>query len=129
MTATVFTNATAVGGYLLVLAIILPVTGILLSLVLGGRYAEPIAFILLPAGLAVAVAIFAIVWRSGKSVVYIVGGWEPPLGLALRAAGSSVAMLVTAAVVICATGRFARKEFSQPRGQPEARAPLVFWIL
>ena len=129
MTATVLTDATTAGGYLLVLAIILPVTGILLSLVLGGRYVERIALILLPAGLAVAVAIFAIVWRSSEPVVYIVGGWQPPLGLALRADGISVAMLVTAAVVICATGLFGREEFRQPRGQPEARAPLVFWIL
>jgi multicomponent Na+:H+ antiporter subunit D len=129
MTAAVFADATTAGGYFLVLAIILPVAGILLSLVLGGRYAERIALILLPAGLAVAVAIFAIVWRGGEPVVYIVGGWQPPLGLALRADGISVAMLVTAAVVICATGLFAREEFRQPPGQPEARAPLVFWIL
>lgn len=48
MTATVLTDATTAGGYLLVLAIILPVTGILLSLVLGGRYVERIALIFCP---------------------------------------------------------------------------------
>ena len=57
------------------------------------------------------------------------GGWEPPLGIALRADGLSAAMMMTTAIVICATGLFARGEFSQPRGLPEARGPLVFWVL
>ena len=30
---------------------------------------------------------------------------------------------------MCAVGLFARTEFSQPRGQPEARTPQVFWFL
>ncbi len=127
--ATVLTEATTAGGFLLVLALILPVAGILLSLIFGGRYIERVVFILLPAGLAVAAAVFAAIWRSGHSLVYIVGGWEPPLGLALRADGLSAAMLVTTAIVISATALFARKEFGQPRGLPEARTPLVFWTL
>jgi multicomponent Na+:H+ antiporter subunit D len=127
--ATVLTDATTAGGYLLVLAIVLPVTGILLAFVLGGRHAERIVLLLLPAGLGVAAAVLAAVWRSGQPLVYIVGGWEPPLGIALRADGLSAAMMATVAVVICATAFFAREEFSQPRGRPEARTPLVFWTL
>jgi multicomponent Na+:H+ antiporter subunit D len=126
---TVLTDATTVGGFLLVLAIVVPVTGILLSFVFGGRYAGRIVLIVLPVGLGIAAAVCALVWRSGESLVYLVGGWEPPLGIALRADGVSAAMMVTIAVVISATALFARGEFSQPRGQPEARAPLVFWIL
>ncbi len=122
-------NATTAGGSLLVLAIMLPVAGILLSLVLGGRYVERIALVLLATGLVVATVVFATVWQGGHSLVYIVGGWEPPLGIALRADGLSAAMMMTTAIVICATGLFARGEFSQPRGLPETRAPLVFWIL
>jgi formate hydrogenlyase subunit 3/multisubunit Na+/H+ antiporter MnhD subunit len=122
-------DATTTGGFLLVLSLIVPVTGLLLSLVLGGHYAERIALIVLPVGLVVAAAVFSAVWRSGHSLVYIIGGWEPPLGLALRADGLSAAMMVTTAIVICAVGLFARAEFSQPRGQPETRAPLVFWFL
>ena len=38
-------------------------------------------------------------------------------------------MMMTTALVVCATALFARGEFSQPHGHPEARAPLVFWIL
>ena len=127
--AAALSNATTADGFLLVLAIMLPVAGILLSLVLGGRYVERIALVLLPVGLGVAAAVFAAVWQGGLPLVYIVGGWEPPLGIALRADGISAAMMMTTAIVICATGLFARGEFSQPRGLPEARAPLVFWIL
>jgi multicomponent Na+:H+ antiporter subunit D len=127
--ATALTDATTSGGFLLVLAIILPIAGILLSLVLGGRYVERIVLILLPAGLGVAAAVCAAVWGGGHSLVYIVGGWEPPLGTALRADGISAAMTATSAIVICATSLFAHGEFSQPPGLPEARAPLVFWIL
>jgi formate hydrogenlyase subunit 3/multisubunit Na+/H+ antiporter MnhD subunit len=38
-------------------------------------------------------------------------------------------MMMTTAIVICATALFARGEFSQVRGAPEAREPLVFSIL
>ncbi len=127
--AAVLVNVASSNGFLLVLAIILPVAGILLSLALGGRYVERIALIFLPASFGIAATIFAVVWQSGQPLVYIVGGWAPPLGIALRADGISVAMMVTTAIVICATGIFAHGEFSQPRGLPEARAPLVFWIL
>lgn len=121
-------GAATASGFLLVLAIVLPVTGVLLSFALAGRHAERIALVLMPAGLGVAVAIFTGVWRTGRPLLYIMGGWDPPLGLALRADGLSAAMLLTTAVVICAAGLFARAEFRAPRaGQPEARAPFVFW--
>ena len=124
-TAMTFADKTAANGYLLVLAIVLPVIGILLSLAMGGRSVERIAMVLLPAGLAVAAAVFGLVWRGQQSLVYIVGGWHPPLGIALRADGISAAMMLTTAVVICATGIFARGEFAQS----DARASQVFWIL
>ncbi len=129
MPSAALTDATTPGGFLLVLAITLPVAGILLSLVLGGRHVERIVLIFLPGTLGVAAAICAVVWRGGHSLVYIVGGWEPPLGIALRADGISAAMMATSAIIIGATALFAREEFSQPPGLPEARAPLVFWIL
>ena len=50
-------NSATAGGFLLVLAIVLPVAGVLLSVALGGRQAERIALIMMPAGLAVAVAL------------------------------------------------------------------------
>ena len=38
-------------------------------------------------------------------------------------------MMVTTALLICAIGLFARAQFGTPRGMPEGRAPMVFWIL
>lgn len=121
--------ATTAGGFLLVLAIVLPVAGVLLSLVLGGRSAERIALGLMPVGFGVVAAIAVLLWRSGKPLVYILGGFTPPLGIALRADGFSAVMLVTAALVIWAAGFFARANFGTPRGTAEARAPLAFWML
>ena len=120
-------SATA-GGFLLVLAIVLPVAGVLLSVALGGRQAERIALIMMPAGLAVAVAIAAGVWRSHSVLQYFVGGWDPPLGIAFRADGLSSVMIVTAALLICGIGLFARTQFPTPRGA-ETRTSLVFWTL
>jgi formate hydrogenlyase subunit 3/multisubunit Na+/H+ antiporter MnhD subunit len=120
---------TTASGFLLVLAIMLPVMGILFALVLGGRHAERIALVLLPFGFALAAAVFLIVYEGGIALVYNVGAWHPPLGIALRADGIAAAMMVTTAVVIGTTALFAHGPFSQPPTSPEARAPLVFWIL
>jgi multicomponent Na+:H+ antiporter subunit D len=117
------------GGSLLVLAILLPIVGVLLSFLLGGRRAERIAFGLMPVEFGVAIAIASLVWRSGKPLVYILGGYDPPLGIALRADGFSAVMLVTAALVMPASGLFARANFAMPQGTTERRAPLAFWIL
>ena len=46
--ANVLPDATTTDGAFLVLAIVLPATGVLLSFVLGGRYAERLASVLLP---------------------------------------------------------------------------------
>ncbi|SDS76134.1 complex I subunit 5 family protein [Bradyrhizobium canariense] len=127
--ATVLPDATTTGGALLVLAIVLPVAGVLLSLVAGGRHVEKIALVLLPSGLGVALVIFAEVWRSGHPLTYIVGDWSPPLGIALRADGLSVAMMVTMAIVICVVAVFAHADFNTGAMPVEARAPFVFWIL
>jgi multicomponent Na+:H+ antiporter subunit D len=120
---------TTAGGFLLVLAIMLPATGILSALVLGGHHAERIALALLPLGFGIAAAIFLIVWGDGTALIYNVGAWRPPLGIALRADGIAAAMMVTTAIVIGTTALFAHGSFSQPSASPEARAPLVFWIL
>ena len=120
---------TTASGFLLVLAIMLPAAGILVSIAFGGRYVERIAFVLLAIGLAISIVIVIAVAQSGHPEVYVIGNWKPPLGIALRADGIAAAMMVTTAIVVFATGLFARGEFRQPQGAPEARAPLVFWIL
>ena len=62
MLAMALALATTGGGYLLVLAIIVPVIGMLLSLVIGGRHAERIALTLMPAGLGLSFAIAIEIW-------------------------------------------------------------------
>ena len=119
----------APGGFLLVLAIVLPAVGVVLSLALGGRQAERVALVALATGFAIALAIVAGVWRSRTPLLYLVGGWAPPLGIALRADGLSAIMLLTTAVVICAIGLFAREGFRTPAGAHETRTSLAFWTL
>jgi multicomponent Na+:H+ antiporter subunit D len=120
-------SATA-GGSLLTLSILLPALGVLLSLLIGGRQSERIALNLMPVELGVAVAIAALVWRSGQPLVYTLAGYAPPLGIALRADGFSVVMLVTSSLIAPAAGLFARANFATPWGE-EKRAPLAFWTL
>ena len=121
-------NSASGGGFLLVLAIFVPVAGVLLSLVFGGRHAERITLVLMPTGLAIAVAIAVSVWRVGNALQYYVGSWDPPLGVAFRADGLSVAMILTTALLICGIALFARAQFARPE-QAETRAPLTFWTL
>jgi formate hydrogenlyase subunit 3/multisubunit Na+/H+ antiporter MnhD subunit len=113
----------------LALPILVPATGVLLSLVLGGLQAERIALGLMAAQFGVAVAIASLVWRSGEPLIYVLGGYAPPLGIALRADGFSAVMLVTASVIMPAAGLYARANFATPSEVKERRAPLVFWIL
>jgi formate hydrogenlyase subunit 3/multisubunit Na+/H+ antiporter MnhD subunit len=120
---------TSADGSLLVLAIVLPVVGVLLAFVAGGRGVGRVAMATLPLGLAVAVAIARAVGRTGAPLVYLLGGWAPPLGLALRADGLAVVMLVITAVVTCGVGIYARAEFRPPAGVTETRASFAFWTL
>ncbi len=129
MTAGVSAIAATAGGGLLPLAILLPALGVLMSLLLGGRNAERIALGLMPAELAVAVAIAYFVWRSGQPLVYTLAGYTPPLGIALRADGFSAVMLVTAGLIAPAAALYARTTFATPPELTEKRAPLVFWTL
>ncbi len=121
--------STSPAGYLLVLAVIVPVVGMVLSFVAGGRHAERIALAVMPVGLGLALVIVLEVWRQGGPLVYIVGAWTPPLGIALRADGFSAVMLVTTALVIAAAGTAGRNPFATPPTLLEARAPLAFWTL
>ena len=127
--ALVLNAATTSGGVLLVLALVVPVTAVLLAFVAGGRHAERIALATMPLGLAITVATAVTLRWTGGPLVYLLGGWTPPLGVALRADGLSVVMMTITAVVISAVGVFARADFSTPAGLVEARAPFAFWIL
>src|SRR5215831_13454183 len=122
-------EVTTTGGFLLVLSFVVPVAGALLAFVAGGRPAERIALTSMPLGLAIAIAIMVALKRTGVPLVYLLGGWAPPLGITLRADGLSAVMMAITAVVIGAVGVFSRVDFRTPRGSVEARAPFAFWIL
>ena len=123
------TAATTAGGFLLVLSLVVPLAGVLLAFLFGGRHVERIALGTMPLGLAIAVAIVIAMRQAGAPLVYLLGGWAPPLGVALRADGRSAAMMAITAVVITAIGVFARADFTTPAGVIESRAPFSFWIL
>jgi formate hydrogenlyase subunit 3/multisubunit Na+/H+ antiporter MnhD subunit len=118
---------TTTGGFLLVLSIVVPVAGVLLAFVLGERYVRLVACAIIPLGLAIAVAILVALPGSKGPIVYLLGDWPPPLGIALRADGLSAVMLAATAVVIGAVAAFAAADFS-PRAT-ETRATFAFWIL
>jgi multicomponent Na+:H+ antiporter subunit D len=112
----------------LVLAIALPVVGMLAGLLAGGRHARAVAVAVLGGGVVLAAGIAAGVWRAGQPLVYLLGGWSPPLGIALRADGLSAAMIAAASVICLAAALYAPPEFLVRDGR-ETRKSLVFWIL
>ena len=116
-------------GFLLVLILVLPFAAVLLALVLGGRNPRRVAFLTLVTGLGLAIAIALALARGGQPLIYLLGNWAPPLGVALRADGLSVTMLLTTVGVILGVAIYARNNFTTPPGSGEERAPLMFWIL
>ena len=117
------------GGQLLLIPLMLPVAGLLLALVLGGRYLGRAVLALTAAGLCAALAIAAAVLKGGEPLHYHLGGWSPPLGVALKADGLSAVLLLTTAVLILAVGIYAQRDFRPPPGAPETRSSLAFWML
>jgi formate hydrogenlyase subunit 3/multisubunit Na+/H+ antiporter MnhD subunit len=118
------------GGFLLVLAVILPVCAVLAMLAFGARHAAGIALATLAAGLAVAGVILADIVRTGAALTYLVGGWQPPLGIALRADGLAATMLAMTALVITAVGLFAHMQNGlAPDSRRGGRAPTTFWAM
>ena len=117
------------GGLLLAAAVLLPFAGMLFGLLLGGRHVQRVAFVVIPVGLALAAGVASHWLRGGKTLVYLLGGWAPPLGIALRADGPAVAMLLAIAVVVCGIGLYARADFGTPREVRESRAAYSYWLL
>lgn len=113
----------------LIMAIMLPVAGILAIFLAGGRHARSLALVVLTLGLGLALGLAAAVWQAGEALTYASGGWAPPLGIKLRADGLSAAMLVVTAIVVLAVGIYAPKEFQVAPGKPETRKALSFWVL
>ena len=129
MPPTVALSGGGVAGFLLVLAVILPVAGVLLSLA-GGRHAERIALVLMPAGLGIA----ARDPRRGLAIGHAAGLPHRRLGAAARhraarrrAVGGDAGH--HGAGDLRRRPVRARRLQRMPAGAPETRAPLVFWTL
>jgi formate hydrogenlyase subunit 3/multisubunit Na+/H+ antiporter MnhD subunit len=123
------TDIPSTGGHWLVLALLVPVAGLLASVVLGGRWAERMAWLALPLGALATAGVVQSMLASGGALVYLLGGWAPPLGIVLRADGLAAAMMVTTIVVLAAVAAFARADFATPDGARESRAPFTFWVM
>jgi formate hydrogenlyase subunit 3/multisubunit Na+/H+ antiporter MnhD subunit len=120
---------TTSSGWLLPLAVLAPFVAVLVGLALGGRWAQRVAMLTLPVGLAAGGAVAWSLYESGAPVVHLLGGWSPPLGIALRADLPAAAMLIAVAVVVAGVAAYAREEFGAAAGAPERRAPFAFWLL
>lgn len=122
-------DTTSLGGHWLVLALIAPIAGLLLAVLLGGRHAQRVAMTTIALGTIATMAVALHMIDSGDAVVYRLGGWAPPLGIVLRADGLSLTMMLATVAVLAAIAGFARADFATPLGAREARAPFVFWIM
>ena len=117
------------GGFLLVLALMLPAVGVAAMFAVPMRAPERIAWLIYPPTLAAVIAIAVEVGRSGEALSYTLGGWAPPLGLMLRADGASAVMMVMSAIILGLVGISACMQFHTPDGVREARVPFTFWAL
>ncbi|MCC5960077.1 MAG: hypothetical protein JJU08_12135 [Rhodobacteraceae bacterium] len=110
----------------LVVVLTLPLVTALTVLLLPARARVPVvlassALIVLAAG-ALALA----VWHGGP-VTLAVGGWAPPLGIALRADGLAAALIMMSALVMGAVALAAQFELTPDR--VGARMGFGFWPL
>jgi multicomponent Na+:H+ antiporter subunit D len=122
-------DATTPGGHWLVIALMVPVAGLLLAVLLGGRHAQRVVFVALPVGALAVLAIAQQMLESGAAIAYRLGGWAPPLGIVLRADGLALGMMATTVVVLAAIALYARADFATPPGSRESRASFTFWSM
>lgn len=110
----------------LVVLLALPLLAALVVLVLPARLRAPVALASVALGLLAALILARSVWQGGP-VLLTLGGWAPPLGIALRADGLAVALIVMSALVMAAVAVAARFEMRATR--VGARAAFGFWPL
>jgi formate hydrogenlyase subunit 3/multisubunit Na+/H+ antiporter MnhD subunit len=106
--------------------IVVPLLALLAAVPLGRRAARlmPTLAVVMPA-----LALWLIVEVSlGGRQEHTLGGWPPPLGIALRADGLSAAMLLLAALLGAAAGLFSIALYP-PSGNAENAASGTFWPL
>lgn len=97
--------------------VILPLAAALLAVVWPRRS----AWIGMTASLVTLAAVALLVWQVNgqRQVLHALGGWEPGLGITLRADPLAAALLLMTAVVALATGWYATGYFSGTRKQAQ----------
>jgi multicomponent Na+:H+ antiporter subunit D len=108
-----------------VLSVALPLAGAMACL-LAGRWA-PVVALAAAAGLAAAATALALGVATNGPLRIPIGGWEPPLGIALAPDGLSAVFVATAALVMGMVLVAARPFFGAADG--ERRAAFAFWPL
>lgn len=130
-------DAQGSAGTLLVAALMLPSIGAVLAFWFGGRWAARIAGFCGALGLVIALLIAVQMRSLGAALSVPIGGWLPPLGIALRADGLSAALLLTGATIVCAVVLFAWRQWQPaPSDAPaehgsiaDSRRSTSFWTL
>lgn len=104
----------------------LPLLAALAAIALPRRARAAAARIGAGSTLLAAIWVAVVVWRTG-SVEVMLGGWQPPVGIALRADGLSVALGVMTALVMSAAVLAAR--FEHATTGPGPRIVFGIWPL
>jgi formate hydrogenlyase subunit 3/multisubunit Na+/H+ antiporter MnhD subunit len=113
------------GWPLLELTVILPLAGLLFVLPLG-RHGPLLVLVVGPLILLAVVLLCAELYVSGQSIERFVGGWDVPLGIALRADGLAATFLLTTAIISLAVASFALRSLGSPE---ETTTSYTFWPL
>jgi multicomponent Na+:H+ antiporter subunit D len=108
------------------LLLIVQLLALLVAIALGRRAARlmPLLALVMP---ALALWLVADVWRFGPMTI-AVGGWAPPLGIALRADGLSALMILLTAILASSAGLFSIAHYP-PDGGEETAQSGTFWPL
>jgi formate hydrogenlyase subunit 3/multisubunit Na+/H+ antiporter MnhD subunit len=117
------------GDLLPVLILMLPAAGVVLLFAAPVRQGERIAFATLAIGTALILFAVVRICLTGQALSHDVGGWVPPLGLALRIDGTSAALLMMTAVVLCLVALSTGPVFRSSRPDGDGRFPFAFWTL
>lgn len=110
---------------LLVLALTVPLLGLVPLLLLKPRAGERAALAILILGSGLSLAVGWEVARTGRALEYFVAGLAPPLGIGLRADGFSAAMMAMCAVVLPLIAVYGMRA----PGAAAARMPPAFFML
>jgi multicomponent Na+:H+ antiporter subunit D len=114
-----------IGWPLLELTVILPLAGLLLVLPLG-RHGPRLVLAVGPLIFIAALLLCIELYVSRQPVERFVGGWNVPLGIALRADGLTATFLLTTATIALAVAAFALKPFGSA---DETVGSYTFWPL